>query len=359
MSRKWVCEQANSIGQSARRGFQIIVGIGIFLGVILVFTPCSAEDTIQAPLRLRLRNVAYTYPSSGFSLWTKRIDGYLRRAELYVPTSLPSDRPAPLLIQLHGGGGNISASKSTTRNMFIDKADAEHFILVMAEAVFNDGETGGHWNDGRGFAEYKSHAENIDDVKYFRTLIDELSQSYSGIDTSRIYLFGASNGGFMTQRLACSFTDRIAAFASNVASIAPAIADTCNPATPRPILITNGTEDTLIRYDTYFVHHPSIPKTLGPKLPIREMVSHWKKVYRCSSFPAEIFDFPDIEPADASTVTLETYTCRRAPLVFYRVNGGGHAYPGGIGQPGSAVGASNRDINSADIFWDFFKQYRR
>jgi len=43
---------------------------------------------------------------------------------------------------------------------------------------------------------------------------------------------------------------------------------------------------------------------------------------------------------------------------FYEIQGGGHAWPGGlIHFPGFITGRPTHDIDANQIIWDFFKNY--
>jgi polyhydroxybutyrate depolymerase len=47
-------------------------------------------------------------------------------------------------------------------------------------------------------------------------------------------------------------------------------------------------------------------------------------------------------------------------VVFYTVQGGGHAWPGGLQYlPVSVVGKSSGQMDASQVIWAFFKQYRR
>ena len=63
---------------------------------------------------------------------------------------------------------------------------------------------------------------------------------------------------------------------------------------------------------------------------------------------------------DGSTVTLIEYDGCKAntEVLFYRINGGGHTWPGG-GSIGNAFGVQNQDINTSLEIWKFFSQNPR
>jgi polyhydroxybutyrate depolymerase len=87
----------------------------------------------------------------------------------------------------------------------------------------------------------------VDDVGYLSDVIDE-AVAERPIDPDRIYLFGHSNGGFMSYRMACERADRIAAVAVLAGSDGPGV-DGCRPTEPVSVLHLHGTDDEVIGYD--------------------------------------------------------------------------------------------------------------
>src|SRR5690606_5750681 len=87
-----------------------------------------------------------------------------------------------------------------------------------------------------------------DDVNFLKNLLDDLSVDLN-IDQERAYITGYSNGGFITMRMACSGSDRFAAFASVGATFYPWMHDVCLGSDPAPILFMNGSQDISIPFD--------------------------------------------------------------------------------------------------------------
>jgi polyhydroxybutyrate depolymerase len=68
-------------------------------------------------------------------------------------------------------------------------------------------------------------------------------------DGTKIYATGISNGGFMSSRLCCELSNRIAAIAVYAATIeATTIASSCNPGRPVPAIYIHGTFDPLVPF---------------------------------------------------------------------------------------------------------------
>ena len=153
---------------------------------------------------------------------------------LYVPPKYKNNRPTPLVFNFHGLGGDAESHLYYTQ-MF-DLADKFKFILVAPNGVGNS------WNAGLCCA--PANLLGIDDVGFVSDLIDKISDDYC-INPDRIFATGISNGGFISNRLACELSDRIAA----IAPVASAnLTLPCETIRPVPIIAFNGTADVLVSY---------------------------------------------------------------------------------------------------------------
>lgn len=161
------------------------------------------------------------------------IDGVERTYRVHLPETAVRSAGLPVLIVLHGGGGNGKQVEHSTG--FSQLADKEGFIAVYPNG---SGRTKLlTWNAYNCCA--FAYETNVDDVGFISALIDELIVDYR-VDPSRISVTGHSNGAMMTFRLACELSDKIAAAAPNAGALNT---DTCAPASPVPILIMNGEAD--------------------------------------------------------------------------------------------------------------------
>ncbi|NBC09200.1 MAG: hypothetical protein GVY26_18565, partial [Bacteroidetes bacterium] len=132
--------------------------------------------------------------------------GLARQYVVHEPAAYDDQAPLPVVLVLHGGGGSAQVTQNFT--MMNPVADANGFLAVYPQG-YTENSSGFVWADGRGTA---ADAEGIDDVGFVGRLIDSLQLQYK-IDTTRVYACGFSNGGFMTQRLACELDGRFAAMA--------------------------------------------------------------------------------------------------------------------------------------------------
>jgi polyhydroxybutyrate depolymerase len=121
-------------------------------------------------------------------------------------------------------------------------ADEEGFIVVYPDGL------GKSWNGG--LCCDPAAGNQVDDVGFFRALLAHVS-SLADVDANRVYAAGMSNGGFMSQRLACEASDIIAAIAPNAGLVANNNGELfeCSPPRPVPVFHVHGTGDFIVPYD--------------------------------------------------------------------------------------------------------------
>jgi polyhydroxybutyrate depolymerase len=98
------------------------------------------------------------------------------------------------------------------------------------------------WNAG-GCCGYAMN-NNIDDVGFIDDLLDTLQADFA-IDSLRTYATGMSNGGFMSYRLACELSERLAAIAPVAATMT---IDVCEPVRAMPVIALHSYLDTSVPY---------------------------------------------------------------------------------------------------------------
>ena len=282
----------------------------------------------------------------------KDISGYLtvdsrqRTYLLHVPASYSADRPVPLILSLHGRLGD---GKGQARLSGFDALSDEHGFLV----VYPDG-LERSWADGRGAT--PSDKQHVNDVHFLSELITRLQSDYN-IDPARIYANGMSNGGFMTARLACDLSDRIAAVAIVAASISAPTANSCHPARPISVLILQGTTDPLVPFDG---------GALGRNGDRGEVLSHQAAVEKfvaldhCPGAP-KTQHLPDTASDNTSVdVSLFTGCSAGTEVASYEIVNGGHAWPGGLAYlPANVIGITSRNLDASSIIYAFYLAHPR
>lgn len=266
--------------------------------------------------------------------------GLSRSYEGHLPA--PSGAGLPLVLVLHGGGGDGHGMRRLTGMDAL--AERAGFVVVYPDGYRKS------WADGRGTT--AAEQAGVDDVAFLRALIQHLVRQY-GVDPKRVYAAGISNGGLMVGRLACELSDRIAAFAVVAATFPESLTLGCHPPRPVPILFIHGTLDPILPASG------GVPRfgAGGRLLSAEGAVEFWRGRDACTRPPVEA---RLIDPVPDGTQTLlRGWVCAQGSRVlFYRVEGGGHTWPGGWQYlPQALVGRTSRDFNASEVIWDFFRSF--
>jgi polyhydroxybutyrate depolymerase len=280
----------------------------------------------------------------------------IRSFHIHFPEKYRKSVQLPLVIALHGKGGEGESMRLVTRRGFDNLADSEGFI-----AVYPDGIEKG-WNDGRMDEESndRAHRENIDDVGFISELIDRMIKDYN-IDPKRVYVTGISNGAIMSYRLACEISSKITAIAPVDGNIPYLLSDECVPSKPVSVLAINNVDDPLVPYEGGEIWGHFRRVKLGKVLSVNESISFWVRRNKCSEIPF-IDQEPDRDPSDGTRVLRKEFTkgMDGTEVILYKIDGGGHTWPGGLQYlPAWLIGKTSRDIDANVVIWTFFKKHSR
>ena len=263
-----------------------------------------------------------------------------RTYQIFVPAR---NGRLPLVIALHGGGGNgAQLAKSAG---LIDEAAKEGFVLALPEGSSRFGklET---WNAG-GCCAYAMR-EKIDDIGFIRALIDELERTQP-VDAKRIYVVGMSNGGMMAERVAIELGDRIAGAAVFVGAL---FGNEPRPVAAVPMLIVNAEKDEQVPIAGGTSTTGIVRRSQGmPYRPSRYAATFWATANRCTTNPTK---------AETADYVRERWTgcASGADVDFYIVKGAEHGWPGrGLGRPG--VTRNTGKIDGTALMWEFFAAHHR
>ena len=266
-------------------------------------------------------------------------DNIERSYILYLPSNYDGANSVPLVLNLHGYSSN--AGQQLVYSKFYELADSENFILIHPEGTA-DNLGFQFWNSGCQFW----NINNIDDVGFLNNLIDTIIFQYN-IDTEKVYSMGMSNGGFMSYRLACELSDKIAAIASVTGSMCENQITSCSPNKPMPVMQIHGTADLTVSYEGgNFSEFASID----------DVVSYWVGLNNCDFNPI-LNIVPDNNILDLCTVEHYFYDNgdNGSSVELYKIINGGHTWPGATIP--LAGNNTNQDFNASQVIWDFFNKY--
>jgi polyhydroxybutyrate depolymerase len=209
-----------------------VAALGALLVVVLL-AGCAQGPTDSGPT---------ISAASDVTLNLMDVGGVSRTYLVRVPEVVNPDRPLPVLVVLHGAGGD--GARAETATGFTADADLDDFIVVYpygTQAADIPGELS--WNAGACCG--VPQREQRDDIGFISAMLDEVIAQHP-VDESRIYLTGFSNGGMLTYRLSCEIGERFAA----IAVVAGALNVTsCEAPAPKSVLIIHGTADQTVPYD--------------------------------------------------------------------------------------------------------------
>lgn len=249
----------------------------------------------------------------------------------------------PLIISLHGGGGNIESNLKLSKGRLIELKEKYHYFLLLPEGYDH------HWNDGRNESISKAHANNIDDAGYIKYLITFLKKNYP-IDENKVFIFGISNGGMMAFRFACEYSESIAGFASISATMPQNLKNNCNINKTLKMILIHGTEDPLVPFNGGEVK--VLFRKRGLVLSAEQTIQFWLNKNSCNFNPAK-----EILNKDPSTPTeILHYSCKDQTFVrFYKVLYGGHTWPGGLQYlPSFYIGKTTYNFSAEEEIIKFF-----
>lgn len=227
--------------------------------------------------------------------------GTTRLYRLHIPTGYRDTQKYPLVLNFHGHGSN--ALQQEGRTGFSHLANEDGIIVVYPQGVVGPDQRTG-WDTG------PARNPQSNDLLFVSDLLNHL-QSTLCIDPARIYATGFSNGGGMTNELACKMDDRIAAFAP-VSGAYPPLPGGCDPVRPVPLLEIHGTADPVVPYN-------GSPTKDYP--PITQWLQGWVQRNGCKVGPT-VF-------TSTNGVIGERWTsCRdNVTIVHYAIHSLGHNWP--------------------------------
>ena len=239
--------------------------------------------------------------------------GGSRPAALFVPEDYDPATAWPLVVVLHGY--TLSGFWEMVYLGLSDRITSKGFVLVAPDGTV-DLQGNQFWNASPSCCNF--NGSDVDDVAYLRSLVVEAKQVLN-IDPGRIVLFGHSNGGFMSLRMACDASDLITGIATVGASMNAETA--CTPASPVSILLIHGTKDETIAYagGTF--------GGLAPFVGVDALMEGWRQRDQCPVGPVAgtaPMDF-DVAVDGAETTSIGWSGCLDGTRVdHWRMDGTSH-----------------------------------
>jgi polyhydroxybutyrate depolymerase len=296
--------------------------------------------------------------STGDHEFALTVAGRSRYYLVRVPPAAQSGAALPVVLALHGGGGNPDQFKEESD--FDVVADREGFLAVYpaGNGTILTPRTLLTWNAGTDCCG-TALQQNVDDVEFLLAVVEHLA-ARTPVDEDRLYAAGHSNGAMMAYRLAAEAADRLAAIAPVAGAMQLA---TFSPGRAVPVLHIHSVDDPRALYDG----------GLGPPFPLGgNQVFHqpvvdgleaWRSRNGCPEAPevtAELEGSVGTVNEGHTAEKLVWAPCATgAPVVHWRMTGVGHGWPGRILSPAreELVGGSTTLLSAPEEAWTFFEGF--
>lgn len=294
--------------------------------------PPEASDDVRSPI---------TRP--GDYNFRFEFGGSTRLYRVHVPPSYTGRTAVPLVLALHGGGGDMEYQADDANYGHVAKADREGYVVVFPNGYsrFKSMRLA-TWNAGRCCGEARDR--DSDDVGFLRAVV-ELAGNQLNIDRRRVYATGMSNGGMMVYRLACEAADVFAA----VASVAGTDSTTdCRPSRPIPVLHIHALDDDHVQFQGGAGAKSVRQSMVTDFTPVPQIIGKWVGLDHCTARPQRVLQ------TDGAYCELNAGCQDDVRVQLCVTDHGGHSWPGASRtlsgtQPSKA-------INANDVIWDFLSK---
>lgn len=266
-----------------------------------------------------------------------------RTYHVHLPPSYDRSKQVPLIIVLHGGGGNHRHAEQVSG--MSQKADEQDMMVAYPdgsgrlESVLT-------WNATHccGYA-VESGAK---DVVFIDRMIDKIAADYS-IDDTRIYVAGMSNGAMLAFQVSIALSHKIAAVGAVVGAM---FGDEARPAEAVPVIMFNGVDDRHVPIEGGYSAVARVEQHMGrPFQSVTDTFDFWRAANGCGEAP-QVQRSGNVERIGAQGCA------GGSEVILYKLYGAGHAWPGG--QRGSRWGDEPmRDVSATDLMVEFFMRHTK
>ncbi|MDF1849612.1 MAG: PHB depolymerase family esterase [Verrucomicrobiales bacterium] len=281
--------------------------------------------------------------------------GLARTYRLHLPPGSTSDSPLPLIVALHGATMNGKQMEGLTKLTRLSNQTRE---FAVAYPSADPKGNAGIWDflSPRIPTAQPSDSRitsGRDDLGFLSALMESLVAE--GVaNPKRIYLTGMSNGAFLANRFVLEEPGRIAAMGLVAGTFPRILEGTEDTGHILPIAYFHGTGDEIVKIDgSSFLTKQKL------SLSAREYTEWWVKRNAIAARQPETMVLPNRDPEDACRVERLRWDSEAAPVVFYRIRGGGHTWTGGPDtQPTQLLGPIAKDIDASTLLWNFFRNFQ-
>ena len=272
-------------------------------------------------------------------------NGGQRRYRIHLPDDYQPSKEYPLVVALHGvsfGARMMELNTGLSR-----LADKEGFIVVYPYGTRQNKFSLYSWDSK--FCCKFAFEKRVDDVGFVASLINQVKSEY-GVDGSRVFLTGHSNGGMLAHLVALKHPDKVKALATVSSAIGGTLlkeGDFYLPEktySPTPVLLINSKDDPFVPFDG----GNSSGFDIYSFSSTYDAVNFWLENNECSKHPSEI--------SKQDEFSKESYLeCKDGADVVLLAYNGAHTWPGGAKEFMKNI--SGQSISASELIWEFFSSH--
>lgn len=274
-------------------------------------------------------------------------NGFNRTYQIHIPPGRRGENPLPLVVVIHGAFDTGLGME--TFSGFSTLADRENFLVLYPDGMGLFGYLQ-HWNAGHCCG--KAAKDGVDDVGFIAKAIEDACRKLN-VDRRRIYVLGFSNGGMMAARFAAEKTTMLAGAAFLAASIGGRASEAepewhiPDPQKPLPVLFMHGLEDQDVPYNGGISPRRGGGRTYWS---VPDSVGFWVRHNGCQGSARE-------ERLRQGRVIVQSWDngTDGAAVSLWLIEGWGHDWPGTYFTGALPEDDPIKDLDAAEILWDFFK----
>ncbi|NJM29017.1 MAG: poly(3-hydroxybutyrate) depolymerase [Rhizobiales bacterium] len=271
--------------------------------------------------------------------------GLLREYLVHIPRSWRRGTVSPVILALHGGGGDADYMADDRNYGLISKSEQVGFIAVFPNGV-SPLASGllATWNGGKCCGAARDR--NIDDVGFLKAVTARVLRQAGG-DPARVYSVGMSNGGIMSYRLAC---DAAGMLAGIMAVAGTDNTRTCVPARPVPVLHIHAINDDHVLFYGGIGPAVSDPSSVTDFVSVPSTIAKWVRLDKAVLRKRRVVSVP------GAYCDRHDRLAGGAPVQLCVTTSGKHSWPGA--QVWRSNEPPSQAIKATDEMWTFFNNLR-
>ncbi|MEL6674805.1 MAG: PHB depolymerase family esterase [Bacteroidota bacterium] len=311
-----------------------------FFALLFLCIACKVEVT---PLPEEEAPLTWTQGRNDYNL---EIDSATRNFVIHVPASYDETSPVPLVLMLHGSGGD--GAKFYNISKWVQKADEQGFIAVFPTAleyILLDNRRSTKWSAG-GLEEELAPGQTIkDDIGFIEELVEMVKASFE-INARKVYISGFSNGGGFVKSSVVPRLSHVFAAANFTGGVGIPELSIMQGNRIMPCYNISGSMDAKIRAKT------GVPDELP--LSGADLEGHaflWKSLTNmCEMLQLDTVYTETPNPPAYNLLTFDQGLVPESEqFVFVMVKGMEHVYPNG--------GNNSQNLIAVNLLWPWFDQF--